>query len=156
MRIVPAVLVLTTMASGVCAGLSAPAHDLTLPAGKTWAEMNGPVRLVTDSSCQGREYEHSIYGESVFEATWDIGGRYRYFVAAAGLGTPKPDASVEFIVKVDGEERFNSGVFRPGMPVMPVLVDVTGARRLTLITTDGGDSIRNDYAWWGEARLITP
>ncbi len=127
-----------------------------LPTGKTWEQMNGPVKLVTDSSYQGREYAHSIYGESVFEATWDVGGKYKYFVAAVGLGTAKPDASVEFIVKVDGVERFNSGPFRIGQPVMPVMVDLTGAQTLTLVTTDGGDGITNDYAWWGEARVISP
>ncbi len=127
-----------------------------LPPGKTWAEMNGPVKLVTDSSGQGRDYEHSIYGESVFDATWRLDGRYETFVAAAGLGTTKGDASVEFIVYVDGEERFNSGVYRLGRPVLPVVVDLSGAHELRLVTTDAGDGITNDYAWWGEARLIDP
>jgi hypothetical protein len=75
-------------------------------------------------------------------------------VAAAGLGTAKTDASVEFIVTVDGEERFNSGTFRTGQPVIPVVVDVSGAQEMTLTVTDAGDGIINDYAWWGNARLI--
>jgi len=127
-----------------------------LPAGKTWAEMNGTVKLITDPSWQGRDYEHSLYGESVFDATWRLSGQYETFVAAVGFGTSKPDSSVEFIVYVDGEERFNSGVYRTGRPVLPVMVDVTGADELRLVTTDAGDGLANDYAWWGEARLITP
>ena len=75
-------------------------------------------------------------------------------MAAARLGTPKPDASVEFIVTVDGEECLNSGVFRPGTPVIPVAVDLTGAKELKLSVTDAGDGLTNDYAWWGEARLV--
>ena len=40
--------------------------------------------------------------------------------------------------------------------MLPVVVDVAGAKELKLVVTDGGDGIRNDYAWWGEARLIKP
>ncbi len=125
-----------------------------LPTGKTWEQMNGPIMLVTDASGQGGEYEKSLYGESVSAIQYTLNGEYKTFVAAAGLGTAKPDASVEFIVRVDGEERYNSGVFRTGRPVLPVVVDVSGAQELSLVVTDGGDGIVNDYAWWGEARLI--
>jgi len=37
--------------------------------------------------------------------------------------------------------------------VLPVVVDVRGANELTLIVTDAGDGLTNDYAWWGDARL---
>lgn len=124
-----------------------------LPTGKTWEQMHGPILLVTDNSGQGGKYEKSLYGESISEVTYALNGRYESFVAAAGLGTSKPDASVEFIVKVDGQERFNSGVYRIGRPVLPVVVDVRGANVLTLIVTDAGDGLTNDYAWWGDARL---
>jgi len=35
-----------------------------------------------------------------------------------------------------------------------VTVEVKGARELKLIVTDGSDGLRNDYAWWGDARFI--
>jgi hypothetical protein len=40
------------------------------------------------------------------------------------------------------------------MPVLPVVVDVSGAQKLTLVITDAGDGLVDDYSWWGEARLI--
>jgi len=126
-----------------------------LPAGKTWEEMNGPIKLVTDGSGEGREYPKSLYGQSVCEVTYRLDGKYQTFVAAAGIGTTRANCSVEFIVTVDGEERFNSGTYRLGLAVIPVVVDVTGADELKLTVTDAGDGITNDYAWWGEARLLS-
>jgi hypothetical protein len=34
-----------------------------------------------------------------------------------------------------------------------VEVDITGAERLRLMTTDGGDNIHSDYAVWADARI---
>ncbi len=125
-----------------------------LPTGKTWEQMNGPVKLVTDASGEGRTYEKSLYAQAASELVYALDGRYRTFVAVAGIGTTKADCSVEFIVHVDGEEAFRSPLYRIGQPVLPVVLDVEGARELKLVVTDGGDGITNDYAWWGEARLV--
>ena len=50
----------------------------------------------------GKVYERSIYAQSACEYTYRLNGRYATFAAAAGMGTTKPDASVEFVVVVDG------------------------------------------------------
>jgi len=125
-----------------------------LAAGKTWEDMNGGVKLVTTLSGLGRFYKRSIYAQSASEIVYDLGGKYQTFVAAAGLGSNSRKSSVEFCVFVDGQLRFKSSVFRIGMPVIPVVVDVSGAKHLKLVVTDAGDGIINDYAWWGEPRLI--
>ena len=125
-----------------------------LPAGKAWADMNGPVKLMTTRSGLGRVYPKSIYAQARSEMVYRLDGRYETFVSAAGVGAAKPDCSVEFEVYVDGERKFSSGPYRLGRPVLPVVVDVRGAKELKLVVTDGGDGIRNDYAWWAEARLI--
>ena len=125
-----------------------------MPAGKEWAELNGDVKLITSYAWKGRVYPRSLYAQATSSFTYALGGEYRLFAAAAGVGTAREDTSVEFVVSVDGKEVYRSPVYRAGEPVLPVAVDVTGANELTLSVTDGGDGIRNDYAWWGEARLI--
>jgi len=125
-----------------------------MPAGKEWKEMNGWVTLYTDNSDEGGAFTKSIYGESVFEAVYDIPPDAIKFVSAIGLGSKSREASVEFKVFVDGNEKFNSGLYRFGMPVLPVIVEVGGAKKLKLAVTDAGDGIANDYAWWGDARFI--
>ena len=40
-----------------------------------------------------------------------------------------------------------------GMLPIPVKVDITGATRLRLFTTDAGDGINSDHAAWGAARV---
>ena len=125
-----------------------------LPAGKTSKDMNGPVKLMTTRSGLGRFYPKSIYAQARCEIVYALDRRYSQFVAAAGIGTGKQDCSVEFEVYVDGERKFASGLYRVGRPVAAVVVDVAGAKELKLVVTDAGDGIRNDYAWWGEARLI--
>ena len=125
-----------------------------LPAGKAWADLNGPVKLMTTRSGLGQLYPKSIYAQAHAEIVYSLGGKYETFVAAVGTGSPKPEFSVEFQVWVDGRQKYGSDLVRLGRPVLPVVVDVSGAKELKLVVTDGGDGIRNDYAWWGEARLI--
>jgi hypothetical protein len=125
-----------------------------LPAGQTWQSLSGDIKLLTDRSRGGRVYSKSIYGQASSEFVYSLEGKYKTFVAAAGIGTIKADASVEFIVYVDGKRKYKSDPYRIGQPVLPVVVDVRGAKVLKLVITDAGDGIRNDYAWWGEARLL--
>ena len=65
--------------------------------------------------------------------------------------------SSAFIVEVfrqDGWKRlFESEVFRVGDQPQKINVDITGAERLRLITTDGGDGIACDHAVWGLASI---
>ena len=125
-----------------------------LPAGKAWADLNGPVKLMTTRSGLGRFYPKSVYAQAHSEIEYALNGKYAKFVAAVGFGANKGDSSVEFKVFVDGEEKYASGLYRLGRPVLPVVVEVSGAKALKLVVTDGGDGIRNDYAWWAEARLV--
>lgn len=82
-----------------------------------------------------------------------LGGRCRVFTSLVGLDdeTTQP-GSVTFQVMVDDEVRHDSGVVRPG-PAVPVSVDTTGARMLTLRVTDGGDGKNFDHADWVDTRL---
>ncbi|MBS3764477.1 MAG: NPCBM/NEW2 domain-containing protein, partial [Planctomycetes bacterium] len=76
------------------------------------------------------------------------------FVAAAGLGNRDDRSSVVFKVLVDGKAKYTSDTFHSGDGIIPVIVDVTGAEKMTLVTLPTDDGIGYDYAWWGDARLI--
>ncbi len=125
-----------------------------MPAGATWEKLNGWVRLYVDFSLTGAELTRSLYAQTVSEFTYAVPPGARWFAAACGLGNRDRIASVEFKVAVDGVEKYTSGIYRFGERVLPVVVDVRGAKELTLRVTDGGDGIINDYAWWGDARFV--
>ena len=126
-----------------------------MPSGKQWNELNGWVKLYTGmESSEGMECMESLYGESVFEAVYQISSDAKYFAAICGFGNRDRRASVEFKVYVDDQLKFDSGIYRIGQTPLPVVVDIEGAKKLKLVTTDAGDGIACDYAWWGDARFI--
>ena len=65
--------------------------------------------------------------------------------------------SSAFIVEVfrqdEWERVFESRVFDVGEEPEKIEVDITGARKLRLITTDGGDGISCDHSVWGLASV---
>lgn len=67
---------------------------------------------------------------------------------AAGAG-----GSVTFAVLGDGRVLHESPLRRSVDPALPISVDVSGVRSLTLRVTDGGDGTSLDHAVWGDARL---
>ncbi len=126
-----------------------------MPTGKKWPQLNGWVRLYTDvNDLTGPAYTQSLYGESPFEAEYAIPADAEYFVAVCGFGNRDRRASVEFKAYVDGKLKYDSGIYRIGKPLLPVMINVSGGSKLKLVTTDAGDGIAADYAWWGDARFI--
>ncbi len=125
-----------------------------MPAGSQWKWLNRTVKLYCHPAQEPTSYPHSLYGQSNFAVTYAVPAKAIFFVAAAGLGVLNRVASVRFHVFVDGAEKYTSSLYRTGMPVLPIVVDVSGARTIRLVTDDGGDGIRNDYAWWGAARFL--
>jgi NPCBM/NEW2 domain/F5/8 type C domain len=125
-----------------------------MPAGTTWKQLCGPIKLTINTRSDGRVYEKSLYAQAHSEITYNIPKGAKTFASAIGQGSYKRDASIIFKVYVDDKLKFESPLYRLGMPVLPAVVDVAGGKKLKLVVTDGGDSIRNDYAWWGEARFL--
>lgn len=82
-----------------------------------------------------------------------LGANCTRFTALVGLDdeTTEP-GSVTFAITADGVPLHDTGVLRPG-PAVPVDVDVTGARLLTLQVTDGGDNKNFDHADWAIPQL---
>jgi alpha-glucosidase len=101
----------------------------------------------------GVVYEKGLGTHAPANVTVYLGQRCSRFTALVGLDdeTTQP-GSVAFQVVADGETRFDSGVLRPG-PAVPVDVDVSGVRMLSLRVTDGGDNKNFDHADWALARV---
>ncbi|MCD4727418.1 MAG: NPCBM/NEW2 domain-containing protein [Pirellulales bacterium] len=62
--------------------------------------------------------------------------------------------SVRFRVLVDGRERYVSPILRGGDPPVPVLVELTGAKRLELVVDYADRADVLDHADWLDARLV--
>lgn len=128
-----------------------PMHDYKK---NPWSSLNGEVVLYAGLHDQGRLYEKSLYAQAETDIVYEVPEGYTHFVAAAGLGSKSEVSSVVFRVIVDGVEKYRSDVYRHPRPVLPVVVDIRGAKEIRLATEDAGDGVYQDYAWWGEARLV--
>ncbi len=78
------------------------------------------------------------------------------FTAIVGIDSNEQTSggrgSVEFSVKVGGNEKFHSGVLREGMPGKAVKVDLAGATEFIIHGDPTPDGIACDHADWVEAR----
>ncbi|MGI4788987.1 MAG: NPCBM/NEW2 domain-containing protein [Janthinobacterium lividum] len=102
----------------------------------------------------GVVYPHGIgtHAESVFVI--DLHGSATRFSAMVGVDDEvKTNGSVAFSIIVDGKKAAQTGVLHGGDAPKPLSVDLTGAQRLTLEVTDGGDGITYDHADWAGAVL---
>ncbi|MBN1846018.1 MAG: alpha-galactosidase [Sedimentisphaerales bacterium] len=102
----------------------------------------------------GKQYQHGVGTHAVSTLPIAVNGATR-FTASVGVDDEVADdrASVEFVVVVDGKERWRSGVMKCGDAAKKVDVDLTGAREMVLKVTDGGDGVSYDHADWAEASL---
>ncbi len=123
-----------------------------------------------DKSCWPGNPELKI-GETVYAkglsfhapgyVKFDIDGQFKYFIADIGLLSmpleKKPskiaNGSSVLIVETDGKEVYRSSILKEGQPAEHVKIDISGAKILKLICTDGGDSICDDLTVWAQARV---
>lgn len=108
----------------------------------------------------GRPYFKGLGMHSPARITYDLDGQYRRFEAEVAIDDSSgPRGSVAFRVFVDDggggwQERFTSPIVRGGEPPRRVSVDVSGAKRISLLVdfADRGDEL--DHADWLDARLV--
>lgn len=103
----------------------------------------------------GRLYVKGVGMHSAARLTWPLDGGPRRFAADVALDDSVGSrGSVVFRVFADTTERFASPVIRGGDAPLPVSVDLSGARRVSLIVdfADRGDEL--DHANWLDARLV--
>lgn len=90
------------------------------------------------------------------EVVYDIEGKgYDFFESYIGIDQAmkgKP-SSATFAVYVDGEQKFESDVFRAGTEHQFVKIPVTGAREVKLVTTDAKDGNASDHTVWADAKF---
>ena len=102
----------------------------------------------------GVAYPHGIGTHAVSRLLIDLKGSATHFDAMAGVDDEKKGAgSVQFQVFVDGKKKAETPVLHGGDAPVPVSVDLTGARRMTLVVTDGGDGMDSDHGDWAGALL---
>ncbi|MGC8642483.1 MAG: alpha-galactosidase, partial [Isosphaeraceae bacterium] len=91
-------------------------------------------------------------------ATFLLNASFARFRALVGVDnnsdTQGTRGSVEFLVKVDGQEVAKTPICRGGESPRRIDVPLDGAKALELITTDSGDGYSYDQADWADAHLI--
>ena len=103
----------------------------------------------------GVTYPHGLGTHAVSRLLVNLKGGATRFEAMAGVDDEKKNSpgSVRFEVFVDGKRKVQTPVLRGGDAPVPISVDLTGAKRMTLVVTDGDDGIDSDHADWAGALL---
>jgi len=111
-------------------------------------QAGAPLRIGT------RTYERGIGTDAPSRITYQLDGAYRTFAADIGIDAAAGTrGSAVFTVQVDGTTKFSSDLIGGGAAALPVQVDVSGARTLTLVVSPGSDGGASDWADWADARV---
>lgn len=94
----------------------------------------------------GKIERRGIYAHAPAAYVWKLDGTWKTFDTRCALRDDY-EGSVEFIVKIDGVEKWRSGIVRKGEG-KPCSLSVSGAKSIELIVTDGGDDNRRDHGFW--------
>jgi alpha-galactosidase len=139
---------------------------LGYPARARQSVAGGPLTL------NGVVYPHGVGSHSDSKLIVDLHGEAERFLAMAGvddarLPLPKPlpgsfvprglqrhPGTATFQVWVDGKEAVDTGMLQRGHEPKPISIDLHGARRMTLIITDGGRWPYNNPADWAGAMIL--
>jgi alpha-L-rhamnosidase len=116
--------------------------------GERGADDGPPLQL------DGTVYEKGIGAHAPSEIAIDLAGRCEEFAATVGVDDSRGgNGSIAFRVLADGTEVASTPVMTGASSAIDLRADITGADRLTLIVTDGGDNTNHDHADWAAARV---
>jgi alpha-galactosidase len=105
----------------------------------------------------GKTYERGIGTRSISELVLDLHGEARRFSAIVGLDDSanegKRDGTVRFEVWVDDRKLADSGILKVGDVPQVLEANLSGARTITLLLDDGGDTSNGDLANWADAKF---
>ena len=113
------------------------------------------IRLTGEDGSE-KVYEKGIGAHSNSTIVYDLTDKeVDYFTAFVGVdrqmfGTV---GSVTFQVFVDDEKQFDSGLMNSRDPQKYIEVNISGAKELKLVVTDGENGNGSDHASWGDAKL---
>src|SRR6187549_1894815 len=152
----------------LCLGSHAAGHAAA-PPGAMWVEEIGLERLsqrrgtprvartIRDQPIRlgGVEFPHGIGTRSISEFVIDLKGNATRFTSTVGIDDAIKGnlGSVVFEVWADDTRVASSGLMRPGDAPKSLSVDLKGARVLTLLVDDGGDTSNDDEVAWGGAMI---
>lgn len=134
--------------------------DPTSYKGGKYLDLDWPYRRDRSASDKliaigGKRYARGIGMHSPARLTYELAGRYHRFQAMVGLDDSVGGAgSVVCRVRVDGREKFASGVLRGWGAAATVDLDITGAKTLTLVVEMADRGYVMDHVDWAEARLV--
>jgi hypothetical protein len=103
----------------------------------------------------GRIYAKGLGMHSAARLTYRLDKPFRRFEAQVAIDAETSgQGSVTFRVFADREQKFASEVVRGGQPSVPVSVDITGAKQLSLVIDFAERADELDHADWLDARLV--
>jgi hypothetical protein len=89
------------------------------------------------------------------DVSLDLGGNCSRLTATVGVDDEVGDAgSVTFAVQGDGRTLAATGTLTGASAPVELSADLTGVRRLDLVTGDGGDGNGSDHADWAGPTLV--
>ena len=94
----------------------------------------------------GKIERRGIYAHAPASYLWKLDGSWKTFNSRCALRDDN-EGSVEFIVKIDGAEKWRSGIIKNGEG-KPCSLSVLGAKSIELIVTNGGDDNHRDHGFW--------
>lgn len=93
-----------------------------------------------------------VHAQSAVE--YYAGGACETVTAQVGVDDEEgADGSVAFEIRADGTTVASTGTLTNAQAAQGVSADVSGARVISLVVTDGGDGTTSDHGDWGDARL---
>ncbi len=101
-----------------------------------------------------RRYQKGLGMHSACRLTYRLDEPFSRFEAELALDSSSSLGSVVFRVYVGTEQRFASDVIRAGDPPLPISVDVSGGRSLSLLVEFAERGDVQDYANLLDARLV--
>ncbi|MEU0333424.1 NPCBM/NEW2 domain-containing protein [Streptomyces sp. NPDC006193] len=102
----------------------------------------------------GTVYARGLGVHAFSDVSFYTGGACEKVTADVGVDDEKDTrGTVAFEIWADGAKAAATGVLTNAMPARRITADVTGARVVRLVVTDGGDGIDSDHADWADARL---
>lgn len=120
--------------------------------------------FVPDGSVAGRDlrlagdtYDKGLGTHSACRLTYDLSAGYHRFEALVGLDAQsgrEGQATIRVLVDGKSADLGSSAELVGGGKPLPVRVDVTGAKTLTLVVAFGRGGDVQDHVNWAEARLI--
>lgn len=122
---------------------------------KNKATSGNPLRLKANNG-EIIWNEKGLGAHATSEIVYDLSDKNAdYFTSFIGIDSHLANSkgSVEFQVFVDGEKRYDSGVMTSSMAQKFIEVDLTNAKELKLVATDGGNGDGADHATWADAKF---